>query len=336
MDKTDKIWHQSGNKYYLNDIASQKENLSKGVYTLKYNDMKGFYLDLSENEFTFSHKIYGKDSVFINRCIKTYTNTVSNLGVLLSGLKGTGKSVTAKQLCNKLNLPVVVINEAFDDIATFLSEISQDVIVLIDEYEKIFEKSYALLPIMDGVSMSKYRRVFILSTNDTFINENLLNRPSRIRYHKAYGNLDADTCREIIDDILINKEFKEDLLEVISTLSIVTIDLVISLIEEVNIHQEKASIFITTFNAEKPIKRYDVLDAETGSVVYSNVEFEHYDVVKYSRSYVGCNIYVDEVDGATTLLGEYAGCEEGVFTFKNDKKKVKYKFRKAINTYYAY
>ena len=62
----------------------------KGIYEVKVS-MTGFYLSKIAEFFTFDYKLYGLNQKFIDYVLKTYENTTGNLGVLLDGIKGTGK-----------------------------------------------------------------------------------------------------------------------------------------------------------------------------------------------------------------------------------------------------
>lgn len=327
-----KNWHQSSNSYFLRDKSNQLELLPKAVYLVKESPMTGLYLDKMSDEFTFNHKVYGKDDKFVQRCLKTYQETTTNLGVLLSGTKGTGKSVTAKQLCNILDLPIIMIDEEFDNLDVFISEIEQPCIILIDEYEKVFQKSHMLLSVMDGVSMSSYRRVFVLSTNENYINENLLNRPSRIRYVKKYGNLEVDVVYEIMNDILKYPEYQEDLIETLKSFDIVTIDLVISIINEINIHNQPASEFADIFNAEYTDKKYDVF-TEDGTKIHSYVSLhKNRDIAANSTKFIGGSVYVYDNNGDDIYMGEYEGFKDGFWIIREKK----YIFKPALNPTFAY
>lgn len=331
-----KNWQQSGNSYILRDVTSQQKELNAGIYLVKHSPMIGLYLDKMSDDFSFTHKVYGKDNKFVDRCVKSYHNTKGNLGVLLSGVKGTGKSVTAKLLSNSLKMPIIMVDTAYEDIDVFLSEIEQDIVVLIDEYEKIFEKSHMLLSIMDGVAMSDYRRVFILTTNDNYVNENLLNRPSRIRYQKKYGNLELPVVHEIIDDILQYPEYREDLIETLQSFTIVTIDLVVSIINEINIHNEPASTFADVFNVEFSTKRYDAFD-EQGNRVASYFTFDYKrDIVVNPNRWKGIDIYLGTMDGESIYVGDFKGVINNVYTFERDEKETKLTFKTAINPIFAY
>lgn len=121
---------------------------------------------------------YKMQEDFIDHVIKTYNNTEGNLGIMFTGTKGTGKTVTAKELANKLNLPVIIVKDMGDhnqSMIEFLSGIEGDCVLFLDEFEKNFSESDStILQIMDGVYNSKYRKVFLLTTNAMSINENMV------------------------------------------------------------------------------------------------------------------------------------------------------------------
>lgn len=259
MQKSKK-WNQDSQTYSLSDNSKQISSLPVGVYVLS-KSMFGFYLERIEDKFEFSHKLYGLETDLIERVIRTWESTNKNLGVLLNGLKGTGKTVTSKVICNRLNLPVILVNENPDGggIPDFLNQVEQDVIVLMDEYEKVFGEESDLLTLMDGVLTSDSRKLFMLTTNNTYINDNLLQRPSRIRYHKTFKDLSPDVIAEIVDDVLVHKQFRSEVISAISGLEVITIDVVKSIIEEVNIHSEPPSAFMDIFNVKKITGKYTVV-----------------------------------------------------------------------------
>jgi hypothetical protein len=74
-----------------------------------------------------------------------------------------------------------------------------------------------------------------LTTNTLSINENLISRPGRIRYIQEFGNLSADAVNMYIEDNLIDKSKKNQILETVDLLEISTIDILKSIVEEVNI-----------------------------------------------------------------------------------------------------
>ena len=166
------------------------------------------------------------------------------------------KTVVAKELCNRLQLPVILVQSMSDDtnnkLIKYLStSIDFNCIFFFDEYEKEFEDSSDVLSFMDGTYNSIYRRVFLLTTNELKIDSNLLGRPSRIRYKKSFDNLPEEITREILNDILEDKNAIEKVIELTHSMNIITIDLIKAIATEINIHGIEALPYIKeTFNIE--------------------------------------------------------------------------------------
>lgn len=250
------IWLQDGNVFSQGSATtvSHPEGLPKGVYEVKVS-MTGFYLSKIAESFTFDYKLYGLNQKFIDYVLKTYENTTGNLGVLLDGIKGTGKTVTAKELCNNLQLPVILVQsmgDSNDKLIKYLSTtINFDCIFFFDEYEKEFKDSSDVLSFMDGTYNSIYRKIFLLTTNELKVDPNLLGRPSRIRYKKSFSNLSEEVTKEILNDILEDKTAIEKVIELTHSMNIITIDLIKAIATEINIHGVEALPDIKeTFNIE--------------------------------------------------------------------------------------
>ena len=269
------IWLQDGNTFSQGSstTVSHPEGLPKGIYEVKLS-MAGFYLSKIAESFMFDYKLYGLNKKFINYVLKTYENTTGNLGVLLDGIKGTGKTVVAKELCNRLQLPVILVqsmgSDTNDKLIKYLSTaIDFDCIFFFDEYEKEFKDSSDVLSFMDGTYNSIYRKVFLLTTNELNVDPNLLGRPSRIRYKKSFGNLSEEVTREILNDILEDKTAIEKVIELTHSMNIITIDLIKAIATEINIHGAEALPDIKeTFNIE--FSKF--------SYLYKIIQVRHYNV----------------------------------------------------------
>lgn len=275
METGKQIWVQTGINFnrMQGPIISYNE-IPVGVYKISMSK-QGFYLEYVMSEFVFDYKIYGLQEDFINHVIKTYNEAqTGNLGILLNGTKGTGKTVAAKMIANRLHLPVIIVQNMGQEMnlqmMNYLStEINFDCVFFFDEYEKTFDKDTTILSFMDGVYNSESRKVFLLTTNTLSIDRNLIGRPSRILYLKKFGNLEIEAASEFLDDTLNNKEYKQEVLEFINLLSISTIDILKSVIKEINIHG------IEEFRKSKS---------------YFNVEINSY---TYTCEYASANIYND-------------------------------------------
>lgn len=184
------------------------------------------------------------------------------------------KTVTAKELCNRLQLPVILVQSMGVDtnskLIKYLStSIDFDCIFFFDEYEKEFKNSSDVLSFMDGTYNSIYRKVFLLTTNELNVDPNLLGRPSRIRYKKSFSNLSEEVTREILNDILEDKTAIEKVIELTHSMNIITIDLIKAIATEINIHGVEAlSDIKETFNIE--FSRFTYL--------YREVQIRHCDL----------------------------------------------------------
>ena len=314
------IWIQDGNTFMKGSATTKAhpEGLPKGIYEVK-ESMTGYYLNRLGDSFIFNYKLYGINNEFIEHFIKTYNNTTGNLGVLFNGTKGTGKTVTAEELCNRLKLPVIIVKscKGEDDMLEFLAtQINFDCIFFFDEYEKEFKESSSVLSFMDGVHNSQYRKIFLLTTNELEINDNLLGRPSRIRYVRSFGNLPEETTLELLNDILIDKGTIEPVLDLIRQMQIVTVDLVKALAQEVNIHgADKIDLIRKNFNLEFSDFTYLVesIELETDSLgSIQNINEQLFEKIIRSREItrkIGVKplskLTEEEQDAQKTMAGTY-------------------------------
>lgn len=129
-----------------------------------------------------------KDKVFVKRVLHNYFSTDKNTtGVLLTGDKGTGKSVTAKIIASKANLPIIIINPKTEDslLESFFKEFDTPVCILLDEVDKNFDTS-KMLTFLDGMHKTAKKLVIMTANNEDNLSSFIKNRCSRIRYYRHY------------------------------------------------------------------------------------------------------------------------------------------------------
>ena len=241
---------QNGKNVRVAFVDNITSNLLPGNYSIEFSQMSGYSLNTRE-DFTMPPKIYG-GSLFPERVLDTFTKLGRGMSVLLSGPKGTGKTVEAKKICMLSNMPAILITDGYSgpEFKEFIESIKTPSVVFIDEFEKVYRDDgrNEFLSIMDGVAKS--RHLFVLTSNEENIGEFFTNRPGRVRYHKRYEFASDEIINEVVEDKLINKDYKAEVVQVLNKLGQCSIDSITSLIEECNIHNESPKSFIDFFNVE--------------------------------------------------------------------------------------
>lgn len=177
-----------------------------------------------------------KDKVFIDRVLKNFNSSEKNTaGVLLTGDKGTGKSVTAKILAEKAQLPIIVINPDMEEkyLEEFFKEFDQPVCILFDEVDKNFN-TQKMLTFLDGMHKTAKKLVIMTANNEDNLSSYIKNRCSRIRYYRHYSMLeDAKEYAELICDEkgIDNKE--EVVNFIVKNIKYPSIDNISSFIDEI-------------------------------------------------------------------------------------------------------
>jgi DNA replication protein DnaC len=233
---------KQGNTYKVSkkEALDLKEKLPAGNYVIKKNDMTGeLYLE-SIDMFEFKGKVYGDTVKRADRILYAFEDRPATTGVMLTGEKGSGKTLLAKLLSIKgyeKDIPTIVINAPWcgDQFNAFIQSIEQPVIVVFDEFEKVYDEQEqeAMLTLLDGVYPTK--KLFILTCNDKWrVNQHMRNRPGRVFYSMEYKGLEADFIREYCEDNLKAKEHIEKIIGIAGTFGQFNFDMLKALVEEMN------------------------------------------------------------------------------------------------------
>lgn len=319
----------TGNIYTIYDNSLQTfDKLPAQTYKVCFHPQKGFWLensiDLEVNE-----KIYGIHTQKVEKVFSAFKLFERNLGVILSGNKGIGKSLFAKMASIKAienGYPIIIVNTYIPGIADFLSEIDQEIVVLFDEFDKTFcgrqeDKNNArdpqteMLTLFDGISSGK--KMFIVTCNELrSLNDYLVNRPGRFHYHFRFEYPQAEEIRAYLQDKIAEQYWKEidavinfsravslnyDCLRAIAfELSLgITFQDAISNLNIVNIKQEEYNLFLYFEDGTK-VSHMQTLDMFSDEKRYLSFKVNGwYDAIsfmitpseaQYSIEYGGCYI----------------------------------------------
>jgi len=252
---------KSGKRFRVSskEAMDLHETLPVGTYTVLFDDKCCQYFLERIDDFEIKGKIYGKAIRRADRILRTFDSRSASTGVLLSGEKGSGKTLLAKKICADAaakGISTLVINQAWvgERFNAFIQLIDQPTIVMFDEFEKVYDNKEDrnqeyLLTLLDGVYPSK--KLFLLTCNEERkIDSNFLNRPGRIFYAIKFGGLDADFIQEYCEDNLDAKEYIPQICSISSLFDHFNFDMLKAMVEEMNRYGETPDEVLEMLNAK--------------------------------------------------------------------------------------
>jgi hypothetical protein len=212
------------------------------VYNVKYNRFSGDISFETAKMFTLPTKIYSteKDEAFINKVLDKYKITNSGvLGVMLSGLKGAGKTIMLKQIAIRSELPIVLLDREFPEYkfkSLFQGLVNTEVCFVFDEIDKSdsdFEMC-DLLQVLDGMNTVGKKLMLFACNDDKKISEFLKDRCSRVRYWKRFDKMSEEMIKQVVNDRINDNERVNEVSDFIyGHFECVSFDNILSFIDEI-------------------------------------------------------------------------------------------------------
>lgn len=260
---------QQGNsiRIFADDDITIGGFLPPNNYIVQTDAAGNLYLEKVDS-FELPPKLYGSVNKHTNRIITTFKSRPNTTGVLLSGEKGSGKTMLAKNICNTLlaeGISTVIINECLfgDTFNKFIQSIDQPCVVLIDEFEKVYDldKQERMLTLLDGTFPTN--KLFIITTNDTYrINQHMRNRPGRLFYAINYVGLEDLFIRDYCQDTLNDKSFIDEICKLSMLYSAFNFDMLKAIVEEMNRYNETPAQVLEMLNAIPDDRENNDFDVE--------------------------------------------------------------------------
>lgn len=259
-----------GDRYNIaNEEVKTFDLLPVQTYLVTFSNLEGFSLKPHPN-MEVKEKIYGIHEQKVKKMIRSFQAFERNLGIILSGEKGIGKTVFSRMMCKeaiKQGYPVLIVDEAYPGIGRFIESIDQECVVLFDEFDKTFSKQNMggaqakLLSLFDGTAGGK--KMFLITCNDIGgLNHYLINRPGRCHYHLRFEYPKSNEIREYLKDKLKEEYYDQ-------------IDSVVAFASRVNVNFDCLRAIAFELNQgisfKEAIKDLNIL----------HMSSEHYDVYLY-------------------------------------------------------
>lgn len=244
MSQNSKHFAVMGKAYFPTDNNPIIDHLPVGTYALKVHPDKGLYLSEIDN-FTLPPKIYGNNTKYAHRILNSFIQREGKAtSAMLTGLKGSGKSITAKEIAilgaKLYNLPTIVVNEPFTGTGfnDFIQQLP-DAIILFDEFEKVYNKpedKQGLLTLLDGTFIS--HKLYVMTMNvkpyESSQFEFFNNRPGRIYFNIQYASITDEIVVEYCEDHLQDKTKLPLIKKFVKGFNDFTLDILSVLVSEMN------------------------------------------------------------------------------------------------------
>ena len=262
------LFLKSGSTYRVSNQASMDlhDVLPPGNYIIKIDPFENLYLE-SVAAFDLPPKLYGKVLQHTSRIINSFKDRPGSTGVLLTGEKGSGKTLLAKNVAMQLateGVPTILINSPFrgDKFNKILQDITQPCVVFFDEFEKVYdeEEQEEILTLLDGVYTSK--KLYVLTCNDKWqIDRHMRNRPGRIYYLLDFKGVDEEFIRMYCEENLKNLSHLTSLCTMAGMFSEFNFDMLKAVVEEMNRYNESPAEVLKMLNAKPEFEqgsKYDI------------------------------------------------------------------------------
>lgn len=227
------------------DLNNKLDHIPAFVYNVAMDTENGDLILIKDRKnFDVKKDIYGRAKQYEERLIEDFKKTKTSLGAILSGVKGSGKSLMTERVGNyfiQVGMPVLYINNKLP--TTLLQaaiKIASPCVVIFDE----FEKNYSTGNYVEGetgdqdrflnfFSDTSYKQVLFMITVNSInkLSEFFIDRPGRFKYHFRFTGLAKSVFDELVEEHKVSGWKKEVLRQFVLQNSRYSYDSIIQIIK---------------------------------------------------------------------------------------------------------
>lgn len=269
------------------DDLKVTDTIPVGTYDIEFNPMGGYSLE-RRKDFVHDGKVYGDHMMLVDKILDRYSHSTDNFGTILGGRKGTGKSMMARIISERLReqgIPTIIVSENTPGLPKFLQSIEQPVFIFMDEFEKIFkdgshdteDEQSQFLSVFDGLNNNGH--FYLITINDyKRINDYFLGRTGRFYYDIRFDTISLEEISQILSDNLHTTDDVDRMASLMYRLN-VNYDQLKTIVNELNLgesidnilkylnlglkHESRYRTFTVTVTLSHGLKHTRVMDVDT-------------------------------------------------------------------------
>ena len=212
----------------ISGAVNINQQLEPNIYEVRTPPMQPTMLVVRQNvDLTSPDKVFGKIPKIVEKTYSAFDRRNRNTGLLLSGNRGMGKTLCIRLIMQeavKRGYPIIVLDRGSEvmNAINLLNQITQPVVVIMDEFEKVFQVDLdddgdregdgaqtPFLSMLDGIGVAG-KKLFVASINNSNrISKFLLNRPGRFYYHYEFTSLGFKEMVDYLSSRLTNMDEKK-------------------------------------------------------------------------------------------------------------------------------
>lgn len=192
------------------------EALRPAVYEIVVTD-SGVKLFTLQDKFLVAERKFGDHNEFRKILTEDYDRVGPSIGAILIGVKGSGKTMLAEDVCNhylKLGLPIIRVNTVLPlPVLELVSAAAGPAVWYFDEFGKVYREDKDNSNREDLLSFfgnaSRLGSIYLVTANnDSELSNFMVHRPGRFRYAFAFQAPKGEQLNEVFNHYMVDEELR--------------------------------------------------------------------------------------------------------------------------------